>query len=115
VIAKQSNHLTWIWNQLRDLPIERLAISMLAQNSENDYSSLGSIRTGLEALGYQVEQEKLIKALHNLVEEEFVEEEPIGAGAEGMQYRIPIGLTRAWLRAFKPLEMLEYEVKCDEE
>lgn len=114
VIATQNNYFNWIWNQLQNSSVERLVISTLAQIGEDDYVSPGSIRASLESLEYQISQKQLMEALNNLLEEEFIEQEPTDTYSDGGQYRIPTGLTRAWLRTVKPLEWVDREMPSDE-
>jgi outer membrane protein assembly factor BamB len=104
IIATQSNYFNWIWNQLQDSPVEQMVLAALAQNNGDDYSTPGSIRIYLEALGHQIAQQEIVDALKNLREEEFIEKEQTDTTGEGGHFTIPTGLTRAWLRFARPLE-----------
>lgn len=110
VIHTQGNHFQWIWNLLQGSPAARLILSLLAQGDKEERFSIGAIHTTLMDLGYQFPKDQLLSALQNLVEEEFVSEEAVDEISDGIHCRIPVGLTRAWLRTVKPPEWIESEV-----
>ncbi len=110
VIHTQGNHFQWIWNQVRGAPMARLVLSILAQGDEEERFSFGGIHTALEDLSCHSQKADLLNILNKLVDEEFIQEEKIDERPESFQYRIPVGLTRAWLRTIKPLEWTESEL-----
>ena len=100
VLEEQSGCINWIWNQSSP-GIERFLLSVLAQDKGEDgrIFTLSDIYTELDAQGVPYEQDKVTKALQNLVREDIIEEFQNGA-----QFRLPVGLVKEWLRKVKPPE-----------
>ena len=100
VLEEQSGCINWIWNQSSP-GIERFLLSVLAQDKGEDgrIFTLSDIYTELDAQGVPYEQDKVTKALQNLVREDIIEEFQNGA-----QFRLPLGLVKEWLRKVKPPE-----------
>jgi len=100
VLEGQSSSIQWTWDQFTS-PLEHFLLSVLAQDKNEDGRpfTLSDIYTEFDAQGVPYEQEKVTKALQNLVREEIVEELRNGA-----QYKLPIGLVKEWLRKTKPPE-----------
>lgn len=102
VLEEQSSSIQWIWNQASS-PLEHFLLSVLAQNKDEDghLFTLSDISTEFDAHGVPYEQDKVTKALQNLVREDIVEE-----FSNGTQYKLPIGLVKEWLRKAKPPERI---------
>jgi outer membrane protein assembly factor BamB len=110
-VIEREDHFVWIWNQEQHSATKHFILSILAQEKgeEGRIFSLADIKDGFEAQGRHFDRGKVTKALNELVEEGFVEEE-----SDGTQFRIPVGLTRAWLRKVKPPERVAREEPDDE-
>ena len=102
VLEEQAGSIQWIWNQSSS-PLEHFLLSVLAQDKGEDghLFTLSDICTEFDAHGIPYEQDKVTKALQNLVREDIVEE-----FRNGTQYKLPIGLVKEWLRKVKPPERI---------
>jgi outer membrane protein assembly factor BamB len=100
VVEEQSSSIQWIWNQSSS-PLEHFLLSVLAQDKDEDgrLFTLSDICAEFDAQGVPYEQDKVTKALQNLVREDIVTE-----FRNGTQYKLPIGLFKEWLRKAKPPE-----------
>ncbi len=98
VLNEQETSIRWIWQDLSS-PTEKLILSLLAQEGgeEGRVFSLNDIYRKFEVFGVLYEPREVTEALSRLVKGSFVEE-----SFDGVQYRIPVGLIKAWLRKEKP-------------
>jgi hypothetical protein len=105
VLNEQASSFRWIWQDLAS-PIEKLVLSLLAQEKgqEGRVFSLNDLRRDFDACGVQYVHEHVIEALHKLTRGDLLEE-----AFDGAQYRIPIGMIKAWLRKEKPPERVVRE------
>lgn len=100
VLDEQSGSINWIWNQSSSF-LEHFLLSVLAQDKGEDgrIFTLSDIYTEFDAQGVPYEQEKVTSTLQDLVREDLIEEL-----RNGMQFRLPVGLVKEWLRKVKPPE-----------
>jgi hypothetical protein len=105
VLSEQVSSIRWIWQDLSS-PIERLVLSLLAQErgKEGRIFTLNDVRRAFDSYGVDYEHRKVVEALARLSRGDFVEE-----AFDGIQYRIPVGLIKAWLRKDKPPERVVRE------
>ncbi len=98
VLHEQETSIRWIWQDLSS-PVEKLILSLLAQEKgqEGRVFSLNDIYRQFDALSVLYEQKQVTGALNRLVKGSFVEE-----SFDGVQYHIPVGIIKAWLRKEKP-------------
>ena len=109
-VIGREDHFVWIWNQEHQSTTKHFILSILAQEKgeEGRIFSLADIKDGFEAQGRRFERDVITKALNDLAEEGFVEQY-----SDGIQFRIPVGLMRAWLRRVKPPERVVREEPLD--
>lgn len=93
------NQFAWIWQQ--SSPEEQFLLSILAQDrgEEGRVFSLADLKEEYDEQGLVYSQEEVMELLQHLVHEDFIEER-----LNGKQFRIPVGLIRAWLREEWPPE-----------
>ncbi len=105
VLEGQESSIHWIWQDLSS-PIEKLALSLLAQEREAEgrVFALNDIRRAFDEYGVPYEQKDVREALNKLKRGDFVAEK-----FDGSQYYIPVGLLKAWLRKEKPPERVVRE------
>jgi outer membrane protein assembly factor BamB len=111
VLNEQSSSIRWIWQDLTS-PIEKLVLALLAQEKgeEGRIFSLNDIQRDFDAYGVQYTHQDVIEALRRLTQGDFIEE-----AFDGVQYRIPVGLLKSWLRKDKPPERVVREEKFFED
>ncbi|HEY0757501.1 MAG TPA: PQQ-binding-like beta-propeller repeat protein [Ktedonobacteraceae bacterium] len=111
VLSEQTSSILWIWQGLTS-STERLVLALLAQGKGQirDVVSLTDLQKAFDSYGVQFERRNVIKALENLTRGDFVRE-----AQDGVQYSVPLGLLKAWLRKEKPPERVVREVKFLEE
>ncbi|MBV9688621.1 MAG: AAA family ATPase [Ktedonobacteraceae bacterium] len=111
-VTARPEHFYWIWDEIQQAKKARFVLSALAQErgEEDHVFTLEEIKDYFEEVGYPFERRKVVSVLTILVQEGFVKEEVYGS-----QYRIPIGLLRAWLGKTKPLDQHVQEKKSDSE
>ncbi len=99
VLDEQTSSIRWIWDQ--SSRTERFVLSILAQEKGETERifSLNDIRIAYDAQGVPFVRQEVMNALQNLKREDIVEER-----FNGIQFRIPIGLLKEWLRKAKPPE-----------
>jgi hypothetical protein len=98
VLLEHDTSIRWIWQDLAS-PLEKLILSLLAQEQgqEELVFSLNDIYHSFDVHSIAYEHRELTEALSKLVKGSFVEE-----SFDGVQYRILVGLIKAWLRKEKP-------------
>src|SRR5579875_2579370 len=97
-------HFKWLWGQTT---LEgHLVLSIVAQEGgeEGQSLSLNEIKEVYQANGLLYHHETVLQTLEKLIEADIIERV-----AEGMRFRIPIGLVRKWLLADKPLRRVLLE------
>jgi len=111
VLREQTSSILWIWQGLAS-PTERLVLALLAQEKgqRRDVVSLTDLWRDFDTYGLQFKHKDVTRALENLTRDDFVRE-----AQDGVQYSIPLGLLKAWLRKEKPPERVVREVKSFEE
>ncbi len=97
VLDEQESSIRWVWDQ--STSAQKLILSILAQEKGGDGTALplNDIRAEYRAVGVPFNEQAVREDLQRLVEEDIVEER-----AHGNQFRIPVGLTKEWLRKHKP-------------
>jgi outer membrane protein assembly factor BamB len=107
VLDEQASSMRWIWQDL-STPTEKLVLSLLAQEKgeEGHVFSLNDIQREFDAYGAPFVHRDVVEALRKLSRGDFVEEH-----FNGTQYRIPVGLIKAWLRKDEPPERVVREEK----
>jgi len=107
VLNEQSSSIRWIWQDLTS-PIEKLVLSLLAQEKGEDgrIFTLNDIQRNFDECGVQYVHKDVIEALRKLSRSDFIEET-----FDGVQYRMPVGLIKAWLRKDQPPERVVREEK----
>lgn len=110
VLEEQASSLRWIWQDLSSIA-EKLVLSLLAQEKgvEGRIFSLNDIQRSFDSYGVPYMREKVINALSKLTRGEIVAEQ-----FDGVQYSIPVGLIKAWLRKEKPPERVMREENFSE-
>jgi hypothetical protein len=110
LLENGANQFAWIWKQMDGTPAARFVLSVLAQDQgeEGRIFSLADIKEEYEKQGLLFEEEKVLQLLHYLIQEEFIEEI-----LDDMQFRIPVGLIRAWLRKVWPPKKVARAVKLE--
>lgn len=100
VLEEQASSIRWIWPDLSS-PIEKLVLSLLAQEkgAEGRIFALNDLRREFDAYGVPYPHKAVIEALSKLKRGDFIAEQ-----FDGVQYYIPVGLIKAWLRKEKPPE-----------
>jgi outer membrane protein assembly factor BamB len=111
VLNDQSSSIRWLWQDLTS-STEKLVLSLLAQEKgeEGRIFTLNDIQRDFDEYGVQYVHKDVIKALSKLSRGDFIEEE-----FDGVQYRMPVGLIKAWLRKDKPPERVVREEKFFED
>lgn len=106
-------HFDWLWDQIS--PQDRVALSAIAENEreEGRWLTLAELEEIYRRNGIQFTREHLRTSLKTLLDVDLVEKAS-GNGRdsayENSRYRIPVGLTREWLRQEKPLEIVRKEL-----
>jgi hypothetical protein len=111
VLEEQAGSINWIWQA--SSPLERFLLAVLAQDKGEDgrIFTLSDIYTEFDAQGVPYEQDKVTRALQDLVREDIIEE-----FGNGVRYRLPVGLVKEWLRKIKPPErVIRDEFPYDED
>ena len=105
VLNEQASSMRWIWQDLSN-PIEKLVLSLLAQEKgdEGYVFTLNDILREFDAYGVPYVHRDVVEALRKLSRGDFVEDHFNGA-----QYRISVGLIKAWLRKDEPPERVVRE------
>lgn len=97
-------HFKWVWGQAT--LEERLVLSVVAQEGgdEGRLLSLADIEEAYRHYGLPYDHERILRALQNLIEGDIIED-----ASEGTRFRVPVGLTRRWLREAKSLRRVMLE------
>ena len=110
VLNEQASSIRWIWENLSRT--ERLVLALLAQDAgqTGQIYSLNDIQKSFDTYSVPFVLKDVVKALENLSRGDIVRE-----AQYGVQYNIPLGLLRAWLRKEKPPERVVREEKFFED
>jgi AAA+ ATPase superfamily predicted ATPase len=105
-------HFSWIWDQIE--PPERIALAVLAEGGreEGRLLSLTEIAEIYRHYRLPYKPEQVLTALNALIDMDTVESvasEMQTGDSHDMRFRIPVGLTRIWLRQEKPPEQVMRE------
>jgi hypothetical protein len=106
-------HFDWLWDQIS--PQDRVALSAIAEGERDEgrWLALAELEEIYRRNGVHFTREHLRTSLKTLLDVDLVEKAP-GNGRdsayENSRYRIPVGLTREWLRQEKPLEIVRREL-----
>ncbi|HEX7733293.1 MAG TPA: PQQ-binding-like beta-propeller repeat protein [Ktedonobacteraceae bacterium] len=104
-LHQQGSSIHWIWKDLKS-PKERLILSLLAQElgEEGRVFTLNDIQQSFNAYHIPCERKQLVETLQTLSKSDFIQEMD-----NGNQYRILVGLLKAWLRKYEPPERVVRE------
>ena len=104
ILRRGGTYLKWIREPLNQ--VERLLLSALAQeqNDEQPVFFSTNIQKRFETLDIPYEEEEILRARKNLVEDGTIE-----ADGDSTYFTIPAELLREWLRRDKPLEKVVRE------
>lgn len=102
-------HFEWLWDQIS--PEERVALSALAEGGKEDGRSLtlDEIIELYQHYNIRFKREYLLDSLRALIDADIIECEKSDIrdiALDSSRFRIPVGLTRRWLRRDKPLDLI---------
>ncbi len=104
ILEQQTSSIQWIWGLAS--PTGKFILSLLAQEKgeEGRVFTMNDIREEFDVQGIPYEKKAVTEALEELRREDIIE-----ARLDGTQFRIPVGLTKEWLRRAKPPERVVRE------
>ena len=105
-------HFDWLWDQIS--PEDRIALSVLAEGEKDDdrWLTLAELEEIYRRNGIPFAREYLHASLKTLLEADFIESAASNSRDsvfDSNRFRIPVGLTRAWLHKERPLEVVRKE------
>jgi len=98
-------YFNWIWDWAA--PHERIVLAIVAQESGEDgrYVSLSDIERTCQEYALPYKRDMIVQALRKLQDGDVIEEV-----SREHRFKIPVGLTRIWLREAKPLQNVILEM-----
>ncbi|TMC23285.1 MAG: hypothetical protein E6J34_03250 [Chloroflexi bacterium] len=105
VMASGNMYFNWIWEWAAHH--ERIILAIVAQESgeHGRYVSLSDIERACQEYALPYKRDSIVQALRKLQDGDVIEEVP-----RENRFRIPVGLTRIWLRETKSLQNVVLEM-----
>ena len=102
-------HFDWLWDQIS--PEERVLLSALAEGGKEEgrWLTLDEIIELYQHTNIRFKREYLLGSLRSLIDADIIEIETNDIRevmVDSSRFRIPVGLTRRWLRRDKPLDLI---------